>query len=59
MWFKKNLQRTTLSHPLTEKLRATLDKGGISAALLTDFAKAFDCLPHHLSFVKLHTCGIE
>ena len=32
--------------PVIEKWRESLDKGHAFGALLTDFSKVFDCLPH-------------
>ena len=42
---------------ITETWRASLDRNGISAVLLIDLSKAFDCLPHDLLIAKLHAYG--
>ena len=39
---------------MIEKGRASLDQNETCATLLTDLAKAYDCLPHHLLITKLH-----
>ena len=44
---------------MIEKLRESLDSWGVSAALLTDLFKAFDCLPQDLLIAKLHAYGIK
>ena len=44
---------------MSDKLQDTLNKDGISAALLTGLSKPFDCLPHVLLIAKLRAYGIE
>ena len=44
---------------MIEKQRATLDKGGISALLLTDIWKPFDCHLHDLLIAKRHRYETE
>ena len=57
--FRKGFSTQQCLLAMIEKLRKSLDKGGASAALLTDLSKAFDCLPHDLLIAKLHAYGIE
>ena len=39
---------------MIEKCKKCLDRNGVCGALLTDFPKEFDCLPHSLLILKLH-----
>ena len=36
-----------------------LDSGGQIGVIYTDFAKAFDTVPHHRLLFKLKTCNIN
>ena len=36
-----------------------MDNGGVFAALLTDFSKAFGCIPHDLIIAKLAAYGFD
>ena len=57
MWFQKSLRhpRSSISH--VSKLQKALDHGKEYGALLTDFYKAFDCLPHDLIVATLQAYG--
>ena len=44
---------------IIEKWKKFVDNGKIFAALLTDLAKAFDCLPHDLIIAKLNAYGFS
>ena len=43
---------------MVEKLKKSLDNGGVCAMLLTDLSKGFDCLRHDLLIAKLATYGL-
>ena len=44
---------------MIEKWRITLNKGGETGEVLTDFSKAFDCIDHNLFIAKLYAYGFE
>ena len=44
---------------MTEKWRKSLNKNGVSGALLSDLTKAFDCVLHDLLIAKLAACGFD
>ena len=44
---------------MIEKWRKSLGQGGGYRALLTDLSKAFDCLPHEFTIIKLYACGVD
>ena len=44
---------------LTEKWRASMDKGGFAGTVLMDLSKAFDTLDHELLIAKLHAYGFD
>ena len=44
---------------MAEQCKSNLDNNGISAALLTDLSRAFDCLSHKLIISKLYAYGFN
>ena len=54
MWVSKGFIVVNCLLPMTEKRRESLDQNGACGALLTDFLKAFICLPHELIIAKLY-----
>ena len=52
--FRKGFSTLHCLPAMIEKLRKSLDSGGLQLPLLTDLSKAFDCLPHDLLIAKLH-----
>ena len=40
-----------------EMVRRCVDKGGVTAMVLMDLSKAYDCLPHDLLIAKLEAYG--
>ena len=44
---------------MIEKRRESLDQSGACGTLLTDFLKAFICLPHELIIAKLYAYVID
>ena len=57
--FRKGFNAQTCLVAVLEKFRKCLDDGGEYAALLTDLAKDFDCLPHDLLIAKLQAYGFD
>ena len=44
---------------LIENWKAALDSNLFTGAVLMDFSKAFDCIPHDLLIAKLHAYGFS
>ena len=44
---------------LIEEWKEKLDKEFFAGAVLTDLAKAFDCIPHDLLIAKLNAYGFD
>ena len=44
---------------MSEKWKKCLHRNGVCGALLTDFSKGSDCLPHSLLIAKLHAYGFH
>ena len=44
---------------MTEKWKKCLDSNGSCGAFLTDFSKAFGCLPQFLLIAKFHAYGFD
>ena len=44
---------------MVENCKKTLDQGNEYGALVNDFSKTFDCLPHDLIVAKLHVYGFS
>ena len=44
---------------MIEKFRKIRDKKGVSAAVLTDLSKAFDCISHDLLIAKMNAYGVD
>ena len=54
---KYSTQHTLIA--MIGKARKILNKGGIFAALLTDFSKAFECMTHEFLIAKLHALNFD
>jgi len=57
--FKKGHNCQNVLLRLIDKFKSNSDDCGISGALLTDLAKAFDCLPSRLLVAKLNPYGFN
>ena len=56
--FKKGHSTQHALFRVSEMVRHSIDKGGITAMVLTDLSKAYDCLPHDLLIAKLDGYGV-
>ena len=60
MWLSSRLQYSLLCISyMLERWKSGLDKRKIAGALLTDLAKAFDCLNHELLIAKIDAYGFS
>ena len=57
--FRKGFSAQHCLMALLEKWKTCVDQKQICGALLTDFSKAFDCLPHDLIIAKLNAYGFS
>ena len=57
--FRKGFNTQHCLLAMIEKWRITLNKGGETGEVLTDFSKAFDCIDHNLFIAKLYAYGFE
>ena len=57
--FRKGFNTQQCLLAMIEKWRITLNKGGETGEVLTDFSKAFDCIDHNLFIAKLYAYGFE
>ena len=57
--FRKGYSTQQCLLALLEKWKRAVDSGQISAALLTDLSKAFDCLDHEPLIAKLNPYGVS
>ena len=57
--FRKGFNALHYLLVMIEKWRKTLDKGGETAAALTDLSKAFDCIDHNLLIANLDASGFQ
>ena len=59
--FKKGHSTQHALFRVTEMVRRSIDKGGVTAMVLMDLSKAYDCLPHDLLIAKLdaYVVGID
>ena len=56
--FKKGHSTQHALFRVTEMVRHSIDKGGITAMVLMELSKAYDCLPHDLLIAKLDAYGV-
>ena len=56
---RKGLSTQHYLLPMIEKLRKSVESGGVAVALSTDLWKVLDCLAHQVLIAKLHAYGIR
>ena len=56
--FKKGHSTQHALFRVVEMVRCCIDKGGVTAMVLMDLSKAYDCLPHDLLIAKLDAYGV-
>ncbi len=56
--FKKGHSTQHALFRVVEIVRHCIDKGGVTAMVLMDLSKAYDCLPHDLLIAKLEAYGL-
>ena len=57
--FRKGYSAQHCLLAMIEKWKTVVDNGGIFEALLIDFSKVFDCIPHDLIIAKLAAYGFD
>ena len=57
--FKKGYNAQHCLLAMIEKWKKEVSNGNVLGALLTDFSKAFDCLPHDLIIAKLNLTALN
>ena len=57
--FKKDFSAQNCQPEMWEKWKLSVDKRKVFDVLLTDQSKAFDCLSHESTIVKLHAYGFS
>ena len=56
--FKKGHSTQHALFRVVEMVRRCIEEGGVTAMVLMDLSKAYDCLPHDLLIAKLDACGV-
>ena len=57
-FFKKEHSTQHALFRAVEMIRCCVDKGGVTAMVLMDLSKAYECLPHDLGIAKLDAYGV-
>lgn len=56
--FREGLSTNIAIACLTDKIKSSIDRGNVAAAVFIDFSKAFDTIDHDILFIKLERYGI-